>query len=423
MRAIRSGFLVSSLLCVFAVANAQEQVVVHADRLLDVERGTIVRDAAVLVSGERIVRVGGADEPAARHIRLGDVTLLPGLIDLHTHLAWDLDEDWVNQPVNETPPDWTLRGARNARRTLDAGFTTVRDVWAVWGFVDVALMHAIDKGFIEGPRIIPAGHALSITGGHCDVTGFAPGVAEQDWRSGVADGVDEVIKAVRYQIKHGAKVIKVCATAGVLSFEGPVGALQYSEPELRAIVEEATRHGLRVAAHAHGTEGIIAASRAGVATIEHGTYLTAEAARELKSRGTYYVPNMHLVDSFKPEEMPPLIRGKAEAMIPNAEESFKRALPSQLKIAFGTDAGVFPHGDNAREFQARVRRGMSRIEAIRGATTYAAEALGFNDRGSLAPGKLADLIAVPGNPLEDERVLERVVFVMKGGAVFKSPPQ
>ncbi len=422
MRGLRYAVLIWRLAGATSIASAQEQIVVHADRLLDVGRGAIVRDAAILIEGERIVRMNSADAANVRHIHLGDVTLLPGLTDLHTHLAWDLEGDWVTQPVMETPPDWTLRGARNAHLTLHAGFTTVRDLWAVWGFVDVALMHAIDSGFIEGPRIIPSGHALSITGGHCDVTGFAPGIAEQDWRAGVADGVDEAVKAVRYQIKHGAKVIKVCATAGILSFEGPVGALQYSDADLRAIVQEAARHGLRVAAHAHGTEGIIAAARAGVTTIEHGTFLTPEAARELKTRGTYYVPNMHVLDSWKPEELPPLIRAKAEIVRPRAEESFQRAMQSNLKIAFGTDAGVFPHGDNAKEFHARVRRGMSRLEAIRGATSYAADALGVDDRGVIAPGKLADLIAVPGNPLEDERVLERVVFVMKGGVVIKAPP-
>lgn len=181
-------------------------------------------------------------------------------------------------------------------------------------------------------------------------------------------------------------------------------------------------HGLRVAAHAHGTEGIIAAARAGVATIEHGTFLTPEAARELKTRGAYYVPNMHLLDSFKMENVPEQIRAKQASVLPRAEESFKLAMKSGLKIVFGTDAGVYPHGDNAKEFHARVRRGMSRIEAIRGATLYAAEALGVSDRGAIAPGKLADLIAVPGNPLEDEQVLEHVVFVMKGGIVVKAPP-
>lgn len=421
MRAIQRGLLFACLASVTGVAIGQDRIVIHADRLLDVERGTIIRNAAVQIDGEHIAGFGDIVGTSAQHLRLGDVTLLPGLIDLHTHLAWDLEEGWVTQPVIETAPDWTLRGARNARRTLHAGFTTVRDLWAIWGFVDVALMRAIDRGLIEGPRIIPSGHALSITGGHCDVTGFAPGIAEQDWRSGVADGVDDVVRAVRYQIKHGAKVIKVCATAGVLSFEGPVGALQYSEAELRAIVEEAARHGVRVAAHAHGTEGIIAAARAGVATIEHGTFLTAEAARELKTRGTYYVPNMHLLNSSMTAAMPPRIRAKHESVLPVAEESFSRAMQSGLKIAFGTDAGVFPHGDNAKEFHARVRRGMSRLEAVRGATLYAADALALSDRGAIAPGKLADLVAVPGNPLEDERVLENVVFVMKGGVVFKVP--
>ena len=287
------------------------------------------------------------------------------------------------------------------------------------GFSAVALMRASDRGLIEGPRIFPAAHGLGITGGHCDATGLAPGILEGGPERGVADGADEILKAVRYQIKHGAKLIKTCATAGVLSFEGPVGAQQYSEEELRVMVEEAARHGMKVSAHAHGTEGIIAAVRAGVASIEHGSMLNEEAIALMKEKGTYLVPTTYLADNIPLDVLPPHIRAKAESILPVAKESVRRAIRAGVKIAFGTDAAVFPHGDNAKEFTALVERGLTPLEAIRSATLNAVDLLGVDDRGLIAPGRLADIIAVPGNPLEDIRVLEDVRFVMKGGKVFK----
>ena len=299
-----------------------------------------------------------------------------------------------------------------------AGFTTVRDLGST-GFADVSLMKAIDQGFVEGPRIFPAGHSLGITGGHCDVTGYAPGVRELGFEEGVADGVDEVVKAARYQIKHGAKVIKICATAGVLSFEGPVGAQQFSEDEMRAIVEEAARHGLKVAAHAHGTEGIMAAVRAGVASIDHGSVLTDGAIALMKERGTYLVPTTHLADAIALDDLPPVIRAKAEQIIPLMKESLRRAIAAGVPIAFGTDAAVIPHGDNGKEFAAMVDRGMSLVEALRSATVHAADLLDVSDRGRVEAGLLADLIAVPGDPTRDIRAMESVVFVMKGGRIFK----
>jgi imidazolonepropionase-like amidohydrolase len=379
----------------------------------------MVPNAVILVEQDRIRSIGPRDLPAgAQVVDLGDVTLLPGFIDTHTHLTFDLEGDWSSRDVRELPVDAALRGARNARRTLHAGFTTVRDLGAP-GLSDVALMRAIDRGGIEGPRIIPSARALGITGGHCDVTGYAPGVLEPGVEEGIANGVDQFLAATRYQIKHGAKVIKICATAGVLSFEGPVGAQQTTAEELRAVVEEAARHGLKVAAHAHGTEGILAAVRAGVASIDHGSMLSDETIAAMKERGTFLVPTTYLAEAIDLENLPGPIRAKAEQVLPLARESVRRAIRAGVRIAFGTDAGVYPHGLNAREFATLVERGMRPIDAIRSATVHAADLLGTTDRGVIAVGMLADLVAVRGNPLEDIRATEQVVFVMKGGVVVR----
>ncbi|MFQ5748291.1 MAG: amidohydrolase family protein, partial [Planctomycetota bacterium] len=345
-------------------------------------------------------------------------TLLPGLIDAHVHLGSTLEGDFVNRAVHEGPADTALRAAHDARVTLLAGFTTVRNVGSE-GFVDVALKRAIERGDIPGPWIVPAGHSLSPTGGHGDATGFRPGILEGGPREGIADGPEEVRKAVRMQIKYGAEVIKCVATAGVLSFEKTVGAEQYSFEELKAMVDEARLHGVKVAAHAHGPEGILAAIRAGVASIEHGSILTDEALRLMKEKGTYLVPTTYLADAIDLDNLPPHLRKKAEEILPQAKESLRKAVRAGVKIAFGTDAAVIPHGQNAREFAAMVERGMSPLEAIRSATLRGADLLDLPDRGVLAPGKRADVIAVPGNPLENVRLLEDVRFVMKGGMVFR----
>ena len=411
--------LITLLLAPICTAVAQQPVVVRAARMVDVTTGQLVAPAIVVIADGKIRSLGSGEvPPGVRTIDLGDLTLLPGLIDAHTHLTYDISGDWVTRSVRELPADAALRGARNARKTLLAGFTTVRDVGSV-GFADVSLMKAIDAGFVMGPRMIPSAHAIGITGGHCDDTGWAPGVNELSFREGVADGVDEVVKAARYQIKHGAKVIKVCATAGVLSFDATVGAQQLSDAELQAIVQEANRHGLKVAAHAHGTEGIKAAVRAGVASIEHGSMIDDEAADLMKRHGTYLVPTAYLLTTFKYESLPPPIAAKAKQVVPLAQASHRRAIRAGVKIAFGTDAAVYPHGDNAHEFAVYVGYGMRPADAIRTATVNAADLLGVTDRGVIAPGKLADLIAVRGNPLEDVRVLEQVPWVMKGGLVVK----
>lgn len=402
---------------------APTTMIVRAARLFDAESGALRSGLRVRVEGERIAAIepDGAPLPdGAEVLDLGDRTLLPGFFDCHTHLTADLDEGWLTRDVKETAADAALRGARNAGLALRAGFTTVRDVGST-GFADVALMRAIERGFVEGPRMIPAGHSLSITGGHGDVTGYAPGIAEGGIESGVADGPDECVAAVRYQVKHGARVIKICATAGVLSWEPPVGAQQFSEEEMRAIVEEAARHGLAVAAHAHGADGITAAIRAGVASIEHGSMVDAEAIALMKERGTFLVPTTHLADAIDLSVLPGPIRAKAEWILPRAKDNLRAAIAGGVKIAFGTDAAVIPHGTNAREFATLVRRGMTPAQTLQAATVRAAELCRTPDRGRIAPGLFADLVAVPGDPLADVAATERVDFVMKGGAVVVRP--
>jgi imidazolonepropionase-like amidohydrolase len=270
--------------------------------------------------------------------------------------------------------------------------------------------------------VIPVGHYITTTGGHCDLTGFAPGILERGPEAGVADGSDEVRKAIRYQAKHGAQWIKMCATAGVFSFDRTVGAQQYSEPELRAGVEEAALHGMRVAAHAHGTDGILAAVRAGARSIEHGSILNDEAIRLMKERGTWLVPQAYIGQAIDPATLEPAIRAKHDYINPIARRSLQQAIKAGVKIAFSTD-GPLPNGDPGREFAALVAHGMTPLQAIQAATIRAAELLELDDRGQIATGKLADLVAVPGNPLQEIRTLERVTFVMKGGEVFKHPPR
>jgi imidazolonepropionase-like amidohydrolase len=393
-------------------------IVIRAARMLDVVSGQLVTNPSITIQGGRIVAVGGPAPRDARTIDLGEATVLPGFIDLHTHLAMEIGAGSFTNAVTLTEADLAYAATANARKTVMAGFTTVRDFG---GNVTVALGKAVDRGVVVGPRVVPSREALGITGGHCDVTGFAPGILEQGPREGTADGPWEVIQSVRYQIKHGAQVIKVCATAGVLSLEGPVGAQQYSYEELKAIVDEAARHGIRVAAHAHGTEGIKTAVRAGVTSIEHGSMLDDEAIAMMKERGTYLVPTTFLIDRINLAVLPPPIRRKAETIIPLARESLRKAIAGGVKIAFGTDAAVFPHGENAGEFAVYVKLGLSPLEALRSATTTATDVLGVSDRGVIAAGKLADLVAVPGNPLEDITTTQRVSWVMVGGRVVKAP--
>ncbi len=415
----------SLLLIVFLVSGAHaETLIITADRIFDAESGNVSGPVRVVVTDGVIESINPDRVPAdADLIELGDRTLMPGLLDMHTHLTADYftGDHWVTMSVYETAPDWAILGTKFARETLEAGFTTVRDVGALPGFPDVALMKAIDRGTVPGPDMWPAGHYISITGGHCDITGFAPGINELGPKQGIADGVDEVIKAVRYQAKHGVRVIKVCATAGVFSFSNnaPIGAQQYSQEELDAIVREAAKLGLKVVAHAHGTDGINAAIKAGVASVDHGSVLSDQSVKLMKERGTYLVPQAYISDIPLPPDTPPATVAKNDYLIPLANESIRKAYRAGVKMALGTDSGVYRHGDNGREFAALVARDLPEEHVLKMATIYAADLLGVDDRGVIAVGKRADLIAVPGNPLKDISVMEDVRFVMKKGTVYK----
>jgi len=379
----------------------------------------------VRIEHERIAAVATSlpVPPGAQLIDLGDVTLLPGLIDLHTHLTGDERVHWEDGLVKTTPAHDALWGARNARITLMAGFTTCRDMGPTWPFVDVALRNAIDEGLVVGPRLLVAGNYVSSTGGAGDAKQFSPYVEVPMVRN-LADGPDEVTKAVRINLKQGANFIKILATGAVLSKGISPGAQQYSDAEIHAAVVEARRWGRSVAAHAHGAEGIKAAIRAGVRTVDHGSYLDDEAITLLKAtnRATFYVPTLYLSTAIdRPESpVPESERVRSRQISAIKDAGFKRALAAGIPIGFGTDAMVIPHGQNAREFGERVRLGESPMAAIVSATALNAEILGLQEQlGTLRPGRLADVIAVPGNPLTDITALERVRFVMKGGVIHR----
>ena len=408
---------------------ARQVVVLRAARMFDGTGAAVVRDAVVVVTGDRITAAGPAarvQAPAgARVVDLGDVTLLPGFIDAHTHIIGRQlgDPGADDATVRDYDGYEAILGVENARRTLMGGFTSIRNVGAP-AFNDMALRKAVDEGKVPGPRMENAGHSFGITGGHCDENGFQPGLRDADYRTGAADGVDEVRKAVRYQVKYGADVIKICATGGVLSEGDAVGATQYTLPEMQAIVEEARKLERRVAAHAHGTEGIKLAVQAGVASIEHGTFLDDEGARLMKAKGTVLVPTLQALEAAKGAVDRGVLTGlRAEKTLAAAAAGPKRirlALQYGVPIALGTDAGVGRHGQNAEEFGLMVRAGLTPTQALVAGTQTAARLLGWEDRvGTLAAGKLADVVAVPGDPTADVAATRRVSFVMKGGVVYK----
>ena len=404
-------------------------VLLRSARLFDVDKGELVEPGELLIEGDRIVEVGPTSVPAdAVIIDLGDLTLLPGLMDMEVNLLLGgPNHRSPLNPVQDDPALRTLRAVANARRTLQAGFTTVRNLglFVQTGglLLDVALKKAIDFGWFEGPRVVPAGHAISPTGGHLDPTMFqalAPHIMPLTVEEGIANGVDEVRKAVRYQIKHGAQLIKVCASGGVMSHTGPAGAQQYSDDELRAVADEAHRAGLRVAAHAHGDDGIRAAIEAGIDCIEHGSLMSDETLDLLIERDRFLVPTTYLADGMDVSHAAPELQAKAAEVFPRAKATISKAVARGARIACGTDAPAIPHGQNAKELLALVDRGMSPLQAIRAATTVSAELIDVDDRGRLAPGLLADVIAVPGDPLADIGVTEDVRFVMKGGEVYRN---
>ena len=406
------------------VMGQTRPVAVHAAHLLDVKSGKTLNDQTIVIEAGKIVSLGATAEakvPAdAARIDLPNATVLPGLIDAHTHLT--MDPKFGYERLAISVPREALTGAKNARATLLAGFTTVRNVGAR-DYTDVALRDAINAGDVPGPRALVSGPALSITGGHCDdnMLPFEYHATE----AGVADGIPAVQHKVRENIKYGADLIKVCATGGVLSLGDNPQHAQYTLEEMKAIVADAHRLGRKVAAHAHGAEGIRWAAEAGVDSIEHGSYIDDGGIAAMKEHGTYLVPTLYLgdwmIENAGLTRLPPPLLAKAQEVIPAARTNIARAFRSGVKVAFGTDAAVYPHGLNAHEFAVMVKLGLTPLAAIQAATVNAADLLGWTGKvGTLEPGAWGDIIAVDGDPLQDVTTLERVKFVMKGGEVVRN---
>jgi len=418
--------LLCSLLLATTLSAQAPSTAIKAARMFDGKSDRLIEPGLIVVAEGRIQSVGGPVPPGAKVIDLGDATLLPGFIDAHTHLSMDFDLDYNGarlKALSRTTAESAIRATANARKTLMAGFTTVRDVGS-HDFIDVGLRNSINAGIVAGPRMLVAVHALGATGGHCDEgAGFKFGLLNHETgpEDGVINSADQARYAVRLNIKYGADVIKTCATGGVLSPTDAVDTPQLTEGELEAIVTAAHELRRKTAAHAHGAEGAKRAIRAGIDSIEHGTFLDDEALRLMREKGTYLVPTLSVRSGIAEAKFPPLVREKADMAMKAQDALVHRALAAGVKIALGTDAAVYPHGDNALEFVLMAADGMTAAQSLRAGTSAAADLLGLaNKIGTLEPGKLADLVAVPGNPIEDIKVTQSVFFVMKEGTVYRN---
>jgi len=399
-----------------------QRTLIRAGHVIDVRTGAEAASQTIVVTSDKIAAISPTAstpaQPGDREIDLHGMTVLPGLIDVHTHLTFANDFDPYTHLTTDTARE-ALNGVRFAKITLEAGFTSVRNVGAS-GYADVALRDYINAGYIPGPHMQVSGPPLGITGGHCD-NNLLPAEFHST-ADGVADGIAAVQHKVRENIKYGADLIKVCATGGVLSKGDDPRASQYSLDELKAIVADAHRLGRKVAAHAHGAEGILFATQAGVDSIEHGTYIDADDIAAMKSRGTYLVPTLYLITWMREHgHLPPMFAQKMKDVSAAVLENQKQAVAAGVKVALGTDAAVYPHGLNAHELEVYVAElGLTPLAALQAGTINAAELMGWQDRtGALEPGKWADMIAVDGDPLHDVRTLQQVRFVMKAGVVYK----